>query len=107
MLHRTVFFRPATGLGQFLPPSLATAMEELASTSDAKAQPLCVLLIDGMSVAIKGKHHARSTSVTGRHGRRPASLLWATSRRQCPVSEAREIGVTFNHELPTGRAEVP
>jgi len=29
-------------LGQFLPPSLATAMEELASTPDAKArQPLC------------------------------------------------------------------
>jgi hypothetical protein len=33
-----VFFRPATGLGQFLPPSLVIAMEELASTPDAKAR---------------------------------------------------------------------
>jgi hypothetical protein len=37
LLRRTMFFRPATGLGQFLPPSLPTAMEELASTPDAKA----------------------------------------------------------------------
>jgi hypothetical protein len=29
-----------TALGQFLPPSLATAMEELASTPDAKAHNL-------------------------------------------------------------------
>jgi hypothetical protein len=32
-----VFFLPTTAVGQFLPPSLATAMEELASTPDAKA----------------------------------------------------------------------
>jgi hypothetical protein len=33
--------------GQFLPPSLATAMEELASTPDAKGtQPPCRFLID-------------------------------------------------------------
>jgi hypothetical protein len=38
LLHRTVFFRPTTATGQFLPPSLATAMEELASTPDAKAR---------------------------------------------------------------------
>jgi hypothetical protein len=29
---------PTAILGQFLPPSLATAMEELASTPDAKAR---------------------------------------------------------------------
>ena len=43
------------------PPSLATAMEELASIP--------------MAVAIKGKRRARSTSVTGRHGRRLGRLL--------------------------------
>jgi hypothetical protein len=41
LLHRIVFFCPATGSGQFLPPSLATAMEELASTPDAKAHNRC------------------------------------------------------------------
>ena len=48
-----------------LPPSLATAMEELASTPDAKARN---------RDATEGKRHARSTSVTGRHGRRPWHL---------------------------------
>jgi len=38
LLHRIMFSCPATGLGQFLPPSLATAMEEPASTPDAKAR---------------------------------------------------------------------
>jgi hypothetical protein len=38
LLQRIVFFRPATGLGQFLPPTFATAMEDLASTPDAKAR---------------------------------------------------------------------
>jgi hypothetical protein len=37
LLHRIVVFRPAAELGQLLPPSLATAMEELASTPDANA----------------------------------------------------------------------
>jgi hypothetical protein len=66
-----------SGLGQLLPPNLTTAMEELASTPDAEAQqPVCILLIDLMTVAIKGTRRARSTSVTGRHGRRPWHLQW-------------------------------
>jgi hypothetical protein len=44
------------------------------NTGRQGTQPLCILLIDGMTVAIKGKRHARSTSVTGRHGRRPWHL---------------------------------
>ena len=59
-LHRTVFFRPATAMGQFLPPSFVAGMEELASTPDTKGtQRLCILLIDAMTVAIGGK---RSTA---------------------------------------------
>jgi hypothetical protein len=63
--------------GQFLPPSFATAMEELASTPEAKAQPLWVLLIDGMAAAINGKRRVRGISVTGRQLGRPPSRLWA------------------------------
>jgi hypothetical protein len=38
LLHRiVVFFGLRPDLGQFLPPSLVTAKEELASTPDAKA----------------------------------------------------------------------
>jgi hypothetical protein len=37
LLHRTVFRRPATGMGQIRSPRFSTAMEELASTPDAKA----------------------------------------------------------------------
>jgi hypothetical protein len=40
LLHRTMFFHPTTAVGQFLPPSLATGMEELTSTPDAKAHNL-------------------------------------------------------------------
>jgi hypothetical protein len=36
-LQRKKFNLPTAATGQFLPPSLATAMEELASTPDAKA----------------------------------------------------------------------
>jgi hypothetical protein len=39
------------------------------NTGRQGTQPLYTLLIDAMPVATKGKHHARSTSVTGRHGR--------------------------------------
>jgi hypothetical protein len=44
-LHRIMFFRPATGLGQLLPPNLTTAMEGLASTPDAK-EPTAAPLSD-------------------------------------------------------------
>jgi hypothetical protein len=37
LLRCIIFSRPTTAVGQFLPPSLATAMEELASTPDAEA----------------------------------------------------------------------
>jgi hypothetical protein len=40
--QRSKFGPPMAAMGQFLPPSLATAMEELVSTPDAKArQSLC------------------------------------------------------------------
>jgi len=35
LLHRTVVFRPATGLGQTRPPSFVAATAELASIADA------------------------------------------------------------------------
>jgi hypothetical protein len=40
MLRCTVGGRAAAGLGQFLPPSLVNAMEELASTPDSEAHNL-------------------------------------------------------------------
>jgi hypothetical protein len=64
-----------------------TAPSSATRTGRQGTQPLCILLIDGMAVAIKGKRRARSTSVTGRHGRRPASQVWTKSRlsRNWPV----------------------
>jgi hypothetical protein len=56
------------GQGQFLPTSLPTALEELASTPDAKAHNRYTLLIDAMSIAINSKRCARSTPISGRHG---------------------------------------
>jgi hypothetical protein len=41
LLRCIIFFGRMSELGQFLPPSLATAMEELASTPDAKASNRC------------------------------------------------------------------
>jgi hypothetical protein len=41
MLRCIIFFGRESGVGQFLPPSLPTAMEELASTPDAKARNRC------------------------------------------------------------------
>jgi hypothetical protein len=38
LLRCTIFSGRESGVGQFLPPSLATAMEELASIPDAKAR---------------------------------------------------------------------
>jgi hypothetical protein len=76
---------------------LATAMEELASTPDAEAHNRCAhFLIDATTAATKGKCRARSTSITGRHDRRPSRVR----------SVAREIGVECNRKLPTGPAEV-
>jgi hypothetical protein len=37
LLRRIMFLRPATGSGQFPPPSFVVGMEELASIPDAKA----------------------------------------------------------------------
>jgi zinc-finger binding domain of transposase IS66 len=62
------------------PPSSPTAMEELASTPDARHATAVPSLIDEMTVSIIGKHGARSTPETGRHGRRPPSRQWARSR---------------------------
>jgi hypothetical protein len=36
----------------------------------------------------------------------PSYLLWAISGHYRPLSDRREIGVTFNHEMPTGFAEI-
>jgi hypothetical protein len=52
------------------------------NTGRQGTQPLCILLIDGIVAAINGKRHARSTSVTGRHGRRPWHLQRANERNR-------------------------
>jgi hypothetical protein len=57
--------------GQNLLPRYASVMEELARIPDAKgAQPPRRFMIDEMTVSTNGRRLARSTSVTGRHGRR-------------------------------------
>src|SRR5450755_4083149 len=48
----------------------------------------------------------RTTPITGRQLGRPPTRQWARCGHRAPLSEAREIGVRFNHEPPTGCAEV-
>jgi hypothetical protein len=56
---------------QNLLPRCASVMEELARIPDAKgAQPPRRFMIDEMTASTNGRRFARSTSVTGRHGRR-------------------------------------
>jgi hypothetical protein len=77
--------------GQFLPPSLATAMEELASTPDAKAHN---------RYATEGKRRARSTAVTGRHGRRP----WHLQRAKTGLSRRKKRVALFDAIAGVGPA---
>jgi hypothetical protein len=49
--------------------------------SSSRAPLPCIPLIDGMTVAIKGKRRARSTSVTGRLGCRSWHRQWARTGR--------------------------
>jgi hypothetical protein len=75
-------------------------------------QPLCMLLIHAMAVAIKGKRRARSTSVTGRHGRRPWHLQPEPASRAAKMSGTppyvnADNRCNFIHKLPAGPAAVP
>jgi hypothetical protein len=80
--------------GQFPPPSFVAGGDGTCfNTGRQGAQPLCILLIDGVTVAIKGKRDARSTSITGRHGRRPWHPQRATTGRRSSLPKAVEIGV--------------
>ena len=80
-------------LGQFLPPSFVAAMEELASTPDAKArQSLCAFRLMKMTASIIGKHGARSTPESGRHDRRPWIPRWAKGLNRYRDSAHFEVG---------------
>jgi hypothetical protein len=74
------------------------------NTGRQGTQPLRRFLIDEMTVSTIGKHHARSTPETGRHGRRPASPVWAKCRHRAPIPSAHAKGVALyescrrNHE---------
>jgi hypothetical protein len=60
-----------------------------------------------MTIAIKGKRRARSTSVTGHHGRRPWHLQRPKQRTKRPSLSTRELAITFNRELPSGTCRSP
>jgi hypothetical protein len=62
------------------------------NTGRQGTQPLCILLIDGLTVTIKGKRRARSTSITGRHGRRPRHLQRAIGLNRYRDSAHFEVG---------------
>jgi hypothetical protein len=49
-------------------------------TGHQGTQPLCRFLIDEMTVSTIGKHRARTTAESCRHGGRGWILRWATSR---------------------------
>jgi hypothetical protein len=78
-------------IGQFLPPTFATAMENLLedrTPAHPIAAPPCD---DEIAASINGRRFARSTSITGRQLGRPPSRLWAKSRHSF-----REFGDRYN-----------
>jgi hypothetical protein len=80
LLRCIIFSGRMSHMGQFLPPSFVAAMEELASTPDAKAHNGHASF-DAMTVAIECKRLDRRTPITGRHGRRP----WHLQRARCEL----------------------
>jgi len=76
------------------------------NTGRQVTHPPCRFLIDEMPVSTNGNRGARSTPESRRHGRRPWHLQRARTGRHTP-SLARQIGVTLNHKLSAGRAELP
>jgi hypothetical protein len=58
-----------------------------------------------MTVAIKGKRRARSTSVTGRHGRRPWIPRWGQIRTYAPQQTLDFLARVLGEEI--GRAQGP
>jgi hypothetical protein len=73
------------------------------AAGNAAARPVGTLT--GIAISMSQVTHRRpSVSVGGPRPMKPEEI--GRKRAFWPLSDAREIGVTFNHELPTGRADV-
>jgi hypothetical protein len=84
-----------------------------SKTGRQDTQPLRRLLIDEMTASTNGRRFARSTSITGRRGRRGWIRRWARSRLPrrkisgTPPYVNAANRCNFIRELPAGPAVVP